>query len=200
MIDKANFNETQLLEEMKQGSVAAFDLVYRHYAPLIYQRLLRLLKNPESVEEILQDLFLKIWNKRTDIQPEKGFRTFIYRMADNMAIDLFRKIARDKALQLELWAASISFYLHSEEDLLDKEKKRIIDEAIRSLPPKRREILVYCKLEDKSYKEVAELMGISVSTVSNQLVSAMRDIKTYIIANYREDYLISLIILLAFHI
>lgn len=193
MKEEAYFDEAKVLEEMKQDSIAAFNQLYSKYAPILYQRLLRLLKNPESVEEILQDVFLKIWNKREEIIPEKGFKTFIYRIADNMAIDLFRKIGRDKALQLELWAASISFYLHTEERVLDKEKVSIVQEAIQSLPPKRRDILMQCKFEEKSYKEVAEMMGISVSTVSNQLVSAMKDIREYIVKNYREDYLISLI-------
>lgn len=193
MKEEEYFDEAKLLEEMKQDNIAAFNQLYNKYAPILYQRLLRLLKNPESVEEILQDVFLKIWNKREEIKPEKGFKTFIYRMADHMAIDLFRKIGRDKAMQLELWAASVSFHLHTEEQVFDKEKAGIIQEAIRSLPPKRREILIQCKLEDKSYKEVAEMMGISVSTVSNQLVSAMKDIREYIVKNYREDYLISLI-------
>lgn len=193
MKEEAYFDEVKLLEEMKQNDIAAFNQLYNRYAPVLYQRLLRLLKDPESVEEILQEVFLKIWNKREEIIPEKGFKTFIYRIADNMAIDLFRKISRDKALQLELWAASISFYLHTEEHVFDKEKVRIIQEAIQSLPPKRRDILMQCKFEEKSYKEVAEMMGISVSTVSNQLVTAMKDMKEYIVRNYSDDYLISLI-------
>ncbi|PRD47255.1 RNA polymerase sigma factor [Sphingobacterium haloxyli] len=193
MKEEAYFDEAKLLEEMKQDSSAAFNQLYSKYAPVLYQRLLRLLKNPESVEEILQDVFLKLWNKRKEIIPDKGFKAFIYRMVDNMAIDLFRKIGRDKALQLELWAASISFCVSTEEHLFNKEKTRMVQEAIQSLSPKRREILIQCKFEDKSYKEVAEMMGISVSTVSNQLVSAMKDIKAYIVRNYREDYIINLV-------
>lgn len=192
-----NFDEIALLKEMRGGSVTAFNKLYNAYAPVLYKRLLRLLKNPESVEEILQEVFLKIWKRRADIEPDKGFKTFIYRMADNMAIDLFRKIGRDKALQLELWASSISFYLHIEEKILNKEKVRILHEAINCLPPKRKAILIYCKLEDKSYQEVAEQMGISVSTVSNQLVAAMKDIRQYLVKNYSEEVLVNLLFLLA---
>lgn len=200
MNEQVNFDEINLLKEMRAGSVVAFNQLYSRYAPILYKRLLRLLKNPESVEEISQDVFLKIWNKRAEIEPEKGFKAFIYRVADNMAIDLFRKIGRDKALQLELWAASISFYLHTEEKIIDKEKADILRQAIQNLSPKRREILVLCKLEDKSYKEVAAQMGISVSTVSNQLVAAMKDMKKFIVKNYREDDLVNLlfVLLLAF--
>src|SRR5690606_41517380 len=93
-------------------------------------------------------------------------------MANHLAIDVFRKISRDKVLQQELWASTVSFYLHTEEALLAKEQRQLIFAAIEQLPPKRKQILILCKQEDKSYQEVAELMGISVSTVSNQLVKA----------------------------
>src|SRR5690606_14967866 len=147
------------------------------------------------VEEILQDVLLKIWNKREEIIQEKGFKTFIYRIADNMAIDLFRKSGRDKALQLELWAASISFYLHTAERGLDKEKVSIVQEAIQSLCPIRIDVVMQCKFEDESCKEGEDMMGTSVSTLSHQLLSAMQDIREYSLNSDREDYLISLIFL-----
>src|SRR5690606_12686915 len=99
-------------------------------------------------------------------------------------IDYFRKACRDKAIQDELWASSVSFYLHTDQGLYEKEKSKILNEAIQLLPPKRKEILRLCNIENKSYSEVATLLGISVSTVSNQLVSAMKDIKNYIQSNY----------------
>jgi len=68
----------------------------------------------------------------------------------------------------------------------------MLTNAIDSLSPKRKEILLLNKFEDKSYKEIADLLGISVSTVSNQLVSALKDIKEYIQKNYRDEYIISL--------
>ncbi|MFD1768727.1 RNA polymerase sigma factor [Sphingobacterium suaedae] len=190
-----HIDEQTLLKQVCEGNVQAFGILYEAYAPVLYSRLLRLVKNPENVEEILQDVFLKIWNKRSSIEPEKGFKTFVYRMTDHLAIDLFRKASRDKTLQLELWAASISYYFHAEENLLNKEKMAIIEEAIQHLPPKRKQILVLCKLEEKSYKEVADLLGLSVSTVSNQLVSAMKDVKNYIVRHYSHDYLIGFLFL-----
>ena len=188
------FDECHLLEELQQGNIEAFNKLYSHYAPLLYARLLRLLKNHESVEEILQEVFIKIWERRKLIETNRGFKTFIYRIADNLAIDLFRKISRDKALQMELWASSISFYLHTDEKYHEEEQVEILKEAINALPPRRKEILLLCKLEDKSYKEVADLLGISVSTISNQLVSATKDIKDYIVKNYKNDYLVAFII------
>ncbi|WP_437919969.1 RNA polymerase sigma factor [Sphingobacterium sp. LRF_L2] len=195
MNENVKIAEQLLLQQVSNGDIHAFSKLYHMYAPGLYNRLSRIVKNPENVEEILQDAFLKIWDKRSAIEPDKGFKTFLYRIADHLAIDLFRKATRDKALQLELWAASISFYFHAEETLLNKEKAAIIQEAIQRLTPKRREILTLCKLEEKSYKEVADLLGLSISTVSNQLVSAMKDVRSYIVANYSHDYLISFLFL-----
>ncbi|KAA0992091.1 RNA polymerase sigma factor [Dyadobacter aurulentus] len=169
-----------LLNGLREGDEAAFAAIYRLCAPAIYHRLLRLLKDVAVTEEILQDVFLKLWLHRARIEPERGFRTYLYRMADNRAIDVFRKISRDKDLQEELWASNNGFDVQADEQFSTEEDYQLVAEAINRLPPKRRQILIFCKLEEKSYQEVADLMGISVSTVSNQLVTAIKEIKLYV--------------------
>jgi len=177
-------NMVQLITALQKGDVTAFDQLYFEYAPLLYNRIFKLIKSPEIVEEILQEVFLKIWNMRAQLEVDRGLKTLLCRISDNLAIDHFRKASRDKALQEELWSSSIGFYLHTEESIFDKEKQRILNEAIQLLSPKRKEILTLCNIENKSYKEVAKMLGISVNTVSNQLVSAMKDIKNYIQSKY----------------
>ncbi|MFC7524502.1 RNA polymerase sigma factor [Parapedobacter sp. GCM10030251] len=192
--------DTDLLRMLRNGDAIAFGKIYKIFAPILYQRLLRLLKDTDTVEEILQDTFLKLWEKRGQIDPEQAFTTYLYRIADHLAIDVFRRISRDKALQQELWASTISFYLHTEETFLAKEQRQLISTAIEQLPPKRKQILILCKLEDKSYQEVAELLGISVSTVSNQLVKAIKEIKNYVLQSARGEQVIILSLLLSCNI
>ncbi len=189
--------DVDLLHKLRNGDTIAFEEVYKTFAPVLYQRLLRLLKDTDTVEEILQDTFLKLWERRAQIDPQQGFKTYLYRIADHLAIDLFRKISRDKALQQELWSNTVSFYLHTEETLIAKEQRQLIEDAINRLPPKRKQILLLCKLEGKSYQEVAELMGISVSTVSNQLVKANKEIKSYILQSTNGELTVILYLLLA---
>jgi len=189
--------DTDLLRMLRDGDATAFGKIYEIFAPILYQRLLRLLKDTDTVDEILQDTFLKLWEKRAHIDPEQAFTTYLYRIADHLAIDVFRRISRDKAVQQELWASTISFYLHTEETFLAKEQRQLIYNAIEQLPPKRRQILVSCKLEDKSYQEVAQEMGISVSTVSNQLVKAIKDVKTYVLQSTRGEQAVILSLLLS---
>ncbi len=192
--------DADLLRMLRDGDAIAFGKIYEVFAPTLYQRLLRLLKDTDTVEEILQDTFLKLWEKRTQIDPKQGFTTYLYRIADHLAIDVFRRISRDKALQQELWASTVSFYLHTEETFLAKEQQQLISMAIEQLPPKRKQILILCKLEDKSYQEVAELLGISVSTVSNQLVKAIKEIKNHILRSTRGEQVVVLSLLLSSYI
>ncbi|MVZ60497.1 RNA polymerase sigma factor [Sphingobacterium humi] len=183
-----------LLLQLRAGQMAAFNKLYTMYSPRLYVHLLKFLKSPELVEEVLQEVFVRVWQNRESIVPEKGFNSFLYTIAHNLAINMIKKINRDRALQMEVWASSISYYLHTEENLLDKERMAIINQAIATLTPKRREILLFCKVEGKSYKEVAELLGISVSTVSNQLVNALQDIRTFIVKNYSQEYLLGFLL------
>ena len=185
-------HDSILFSKVSNNNQEAFNELYSLYAPRLYHRLLRLLKNPDVVEEILQEVFVKIWKKRHDIMPEKGFKTYVCRMADNMAIDHLRKMSREKIHLTELWADSLSCCIQDEEAFRREEQLSMLQEAIEQLPPKRREILLLCNIEGKSYKYAAETLGITVSTVSNQLVSAMKDIKTYITRRYKNECLLFL--------
>lgn len=183
--------ETDTLEKLKNGDLDSFNDVYFQYSPKIYVRLIKLVKNQTIAEEILQDVFTKIWLYRKKIDPSKGFISFLNHISDNLAMDFFRKVQRDKALQLEVWASAIELYYHTEEKVFFKDTQHMLSKAIDSLSPKRREILMLNKFQEKSYKEIANELGISVSTVSNQLVSALKDIKEYIQKNYPNEYIIS---------
>lgn len=190
--------EIATLEKLKNGDLASFNEIYYQYSPKIYVRLIKLVKDQIVAEEILQDVFTKVWVNRAKIDPTKGFVSFLNHISDNLAIDFFRKVQRDKSLQLELWVSAIELYYHTEEHIYLKDTQDMLAKAIDSLSPKRKEILILNKFQEKSYKEIAEELGISVSTVSNQLVSAMKDIKEYIQKNYRNEAIISFLATLLF--
>ena len=129
--------EIAKLEKLKNGDLDSFNEIYFQYSPKIYVRLIRLVKNQSIAEEILQDVFTKIWLHRESIDPAKGFVSFLNHISDNLAMDFFRKVQRDKALQLEVWASAIELYYHTEEKLFLKDKQQILSKAIDSLSPKR---------------------------------------------------------------
>ncbi|MEI9810850.1 MAG: RNA polymerase sigma-70 factor [Bacteroidota bacterium] len=172
-------DERELLLQLLSGSEQAFEKVYNIYSPRLYGNLLKMVKSGPEAQEILQDVFLKVWNNRQNINIEKSFRSYLFKIAENKVYDFFRKAARDKKKQDQLIAIASSGYILFEEQLLTDENAVILEKAIESLPPQRRLVFRLCKLEGKSYREVSELLGISVSTISDHIVKATRTIREY---------------------
>lgn len=173
-------NETALLERMAKGDKDAFQVIYYHYAPRIYGKLLKLLHSEDLASELLQEVFIIVWQKHALIDPERSFRSYLFKIADNLAIDLFRKANRSAQLINRLLEASIDHYTHTEERLEQKENAFLLQTAIDALPPQRKLVFTLCKLEGKSHEEVSRLLGISPSTVNNHVVKATQFLREYL--------------------
>lgn len=174
------WNEQDILLRLQVGEESAFEKVYAQYSEMIYGRLLRLLKDVDIADEIIQELFIKVWEKRQQINPSQSFKSYLYAIAENLVYDHFRKVARDRKLQERFRLTVTELYTHTEEDLLSKENKEIIDKAIATLPQQRKTAFILCKIEGRSYEEAAEIMGVSASTISNHLVKANIAIRAYL--------------------
>jgi RNA polymerase sigma-70 factor (ECF subfamily) len=176
-------NEKYLLEQLIAGDEEAFKQIYFLYSERIYGNLLKLLKSEPAAQEILQDVFMKIWEHRQYIDPEKSFRSYLFRIAENMVCNFYKKASRDKALLQQLVTRSSVAYAHVEETIFYKEDKYFLHNAIESLPPQRKQVFELCKMEGKSYDEVSRLLGISISTISDHIVKANRFLREYCLKN-----------------
>ncbi|WP_346318427.1 RNA polymerase sigma-70 factor [Chitinophaga sp. YIM B06452] len=173
-------SEDILLKKISGGDQDAFHAIYYHYAPRLYGKLLKTLHSEDLASEILQEVFLTIWQKRALIDPSRSFRSYLFKIADNLAIELFRRSNRSQAVMDRLLAASIDHYTHTEEWLEQKEKAGLLHKAIEALPPQRKTVFILCKLEGKSHEEVARMLDISPSTVNNHIVKAMQSLRSYL--------------------
>mgnify|MGYP001105645966 CR=1 FL=1 len=181
-----DISEDVYLTRLINADREAFAYFYEKYSPALYQKLNRMVKFSEVADELLQDVFLKVWMKRDIINPTLSFKTWLYTIAQNTVYDYYRKLAQDKKMQEHLISTFAAFYNQTEDYIYNKERSLALQEAIAQLPPQRREIFRLCKIEEKSYKEVAELLNISVSTVSNQLVHATKAVKDYVFFHSKE--------------
>jgi RNA polymerase sigma factor (sigma-70 family) len=179
MVNINHTDEKSLLLQLKNGDERAFEILYNNYKFRIAGNLFKLLKSDDLVKEMLQELFFKIWEVRTQIDPEKSFKSYLFRIAENLVHDYFRKVAKDKRLLTKIVASSSELYLHVEEDMLSKEDAQKLQKAINLMPPQRKMVFTLCKLEGKSYKEVEEIMGINAKTISSHMLQANRFLKTY---------------------
>lgn len=179
MVNVNQIDEQALLLQLKNGDQRAFEILYNNYKVRIAGNLFKLLKSDDLVKEILQELFFKIWEVRTQIDPEKSFKSYLFRVAENLVYDYFRKVAKDKRLLAKIMASSSELYFHIEEDMLSKEEVQKLQQVIDLMPPQRKMVFTLCKLEGKSYKEVEEIMGINAKTISSHMLQANRFLRTY---------------------
>ena len=175
-IQTAN-NEEELLLLLRKGDEAAFEKIYHLYSQRLMGNLVKLLKSEELAAELLQETFVKIWNHRSQIDAAKSFRSYLFRIAENLVYDFFRKASRDKKLQQQLLAGATAHYRHVEESVCNKENAYRLKRAIEALPPQRRQVFQLIKLEGRSYAEVSNALNISVSTISDHIVKATRFIR-----------------------
>jgi RNA polymerase sigma-70 factor (family 1) len=190
-------NERDVLLDLIEGSESAFKEIYQLYSPRLYGKLLNLVKSESQAKEILQDVFLKVWEHRKSIDPEKSFHSFLFKIAENKAYDFFRKAARDKNLALQLIASSTVEYNFIEEFKTNDGNLKLLEQAIGLLPPQRQQIFRLCKLDGKSYKEVGEQLSISVSTISDHIVKGTKFIREYF-EKHKNMHVASIIFFLSF--
>ncbi|RWU08160.1 RNA polymerase sigma factor [Pedobacter chitinilyticus] len=174
-------NDSELLVALKQGDHRAFHQIYDLYKIELGLRILRMVRSSELAEELLQDLFLRLWNSRDRINIETSLRAYLYQVAKNMVIDLMRRATREQQIYSQIIAASTELYEHVEQALFQKENHAMLQRAIDQLPPQRRKIFVHCKLEGMSYKEVAELYQVSTTTVNDHIQKSMHTIREYLL-------------------
>ena len=176
-------DEKELLLLLKQGHEAAFEEIYKLYSSRLLGNIYKMVKSESIAREILQEVFIKVWNNRTVIDPERSFRAYIFRIAENNICDFFRNATRIKKMQSHMIVLATEHYEHIEEFLLRKENSAILHKAINSLSPQRQQVFRLCKLEGKSYAEVSRELGISVSTISDHIVKANKAIREYLFDN-----------------
>ena len=182
--------ELRHLEDLKGGRREAFDFIYVKYSKMLLPKMHRMIKIPEIVEELLQDVFLKVWLNRAEIDLNKSFKSWIFTIAQNTIYAYYRKLALDAKMQKHLLETFAEFYEQTEDYIFSKERLSLLNEAIEKLPAQRKEIFRLCRIEGKSYQEAAEILSLSPSTVSNQLVSATKYIRRYVFFHAQEFILL----------
>lgn len=177
MLLQPAYNEKELLLLLQGGDEIAFEKIYHLYSQRLIGNLVKLLKSEELASDLLQEAFVRVWNNRSQIDPDKSFRSYLFRIAENLVYDFFRKAARDKRLRQQLLAGAAAHYQHVEEYFCKKENACRLAKALDALPPQRRQVFQLIKLEGRSYAEVSTLLNISVSTISDHIVKATRFIR-----------------------
>ncbi len=168
-------SEELLLENLRNGDREAFKELYDLYHRRLTLKLVYLLKSEELAQDVLQDIFVKIWEIRDTIEPKGNFGGLLYTMASNLVKNVFRKSIYDQLMRNE-FAKNDSYSPF--EDIDDASNaKTVLNMALDKLTPRQREVYCMHKLEGLSYREIGKLLNISDSAINHHIQQANKQLK-----------------------
>lgn len=174
------YDDFTLLREISHGSEKAFAVLFRRYKDKIYAFCLPIVQDSLLADEIVQEVMLKIWQMGDQLTSIANIDAFLKVLARNRAIDLLRH-QRMRAQHSELsniyWEEACT---ETEEQMMLKDARKILAEAINMLSPQQQHIYLLIEEEGLHLDEIAEKLGISVSTVQTHLKLARKSIRLYL--------------------
>lgn len=177
-----NLPDEALIAAILDGSELAFQQLVERHQDRLFGLLRRLVRDRFAVEDLAQEVFVKVFQKLHTFNRESAFFTWVYRIAVNAATDHLERQGRRKLRLVEDTSTLDSGdreadYGGAAEPLLEEELRRVTREILGSLPEKYRTILVLREYEDLSYTDMAEVLGCSIGTVESRLFRARKRFK-----------------------
>ncbi|WP_295121381.1 RNA polymerase sigma factor [uncultured Chitinophaga sp.] len=171
-------SEKELLRQAAEGNQASFSSLFHTYKHKLYGVLLRMTDSAEMTEDIIQDVFLKLWKNREELPAIEHFSAYLFRMAQNQALNAFKRRAREyqyiASLQEPITGAE------AETNISLQEVKAKLESAVQQLPPKQKQVFTLSRDKGLKHEEIAREMNISPATVNNHMIEALRSLRKQI--------------------
>ncbi|MEM9547129.1 MAG: RNA polymerase sigma-70 factor [Bacteroidota bacterium] len=172
-------DDALLFDQIKSGDERAFETLFKKYYVRLSHFVFQYVENMPDAEEIAQESFLNIWEKRQILEISTSFRSYLYAAAKNKALNFIRNTNRRKG-----HLSVISSFRTNEEDVLSELSANEINDqlflAVEQLPPKCRQIFQMSRIEGLKHKEIAAQMELKVKTVENQIGIALKFLRTHL--------------------
>ncbi len=175
------YNEKLVLQQVAAGSEKAFKTLFDSYNTRLYKYIFGLVKSEQIAEELVMDVFMKLWLGRDLLTQINNFDGFLFRVAHNKIIDFLRFTAKDSKLKELMWEKiQIASGLPADQSLINHEYEEKVREAIDLLSPQRKKIYKLSTEQDLTHDQIAVQLNISKSTVNNHIVDARRFVRDYL--------------------
>ena len=172
-----DFSESDLLRRLKQDDERAFDALFRHYSALVYRFAFSYLKSRPAAEEIVQECFIKIWEKRANLRDDVPLKGYLFTTAHHAVLNELRRDQHHLRLHGQVAVAAGPASVTNEAEY--QEMEALYQAALDRLPPKQREVFVLSRQLGLSYPEIAERQGVSVKTVEAHIMQALKTMRSY---------------------
>lgn len=187
-------SEKELIISLKFGSKEAFNLLFHMYERRIYAFSLKLLLSREDAEEVVQEVFFKIWKNKRFLKEDLSFKAYLFTVAKNHIYNLMSKRVSETAYKLYSAKTVNRPTCNTEEELDFDELNTKIQGMIQEMPEKRQKVFVMSRFQGLSNREIADQLSISLSTVENHINCALKVLKQRLISHDINILLIFILI------
>ncbi len=178
MVTYSEFSDQELIRLLKLADHAAFNEIYNRYSPKVYYQVNQMLRDEDAAKDIIQELFVKIWDRAFNIKSDAQLGGYLYIAARNLVFKYIEK----GTLQNDYIASLSAFSKELNETELKEFDERdlyiAIDLEIAKLPEKMRQVFELSRKENLSYHQISVQLGISEHTVRNQISNAMKILRS----------------------
>lgn len=168
-----SISDQELAEKIKQSDDEAFKILYFRYYDKLFRFVWYRSRSQETAQDIVQELFSRVWRSRETLDPEKSIKAYLYRIANNLMINLSNRQTVERAY---LSGRSMADMIENPNDRFDVRER--IQKAIDQLPNKARTVFALHRFEAFTYAEIAEALGISIKTVEKRMSAALKELRT----------------------
>lgn len=177
---ESSIQDAEYVEQALGGNEAAYKKLMQKYERPLFFFVQKMIKNRDIIPDLLQEIFMKAFNNLNTYNTNYAFSTWLYRIATNHSIDYLRKkklqtfsidqpvSTKDGEMQMELPDNSFE----ADQDVIQQQRKKIVEEAIESLPEKYRAVIQMRHMEEKTYQEIAEILDLPLGTVKAHIFRA----------------------------
>lgn len=186
-------DEKHLLIDLKDGSFQAFERLYNMYSGKLYNFIMRLSSGDQYMtEEVVQSTFIRIWEVREKVDTNASFISFLCTIAKNLLMNMYQRQTVEYVYNEYLLKSGLDHDSQTEDTIDLRFLNDYIDSLAEELPAQRKKIFILSKRQNYTNKEIAEMMGISESTVATQLSLAVKFMREQLMKHY--DKVIALLI------
>lgn len=176
-------DERSLVLRLIEGDEDAFCELYAAYKNRLIYFAMRFLKSREYAEDIFQDAFAVVWQGRRFINPDASFSAYLYTIVRNRILNQLRDLSNQDKLREQILLQAVNYTNETKDEIIANDLRQFISRALQQLTPRQREIFQMSRERQKSHREIAEVLGISVNTVQESISISLRTLRTYLEKN-----------------
>lgn len=178
MDKKIHSDDKKSVSQLLKGNAFAFENLFNQYAKKLYFFAFGYLKSKPEAEEVVQEVFLKIWQNRTSLNPELSFNAYLFKIAYHQITEKFRKVSLEQKYLHDITKEAILFNDDLNERTNYQSLLELVEKRIDKLPFRQKEVLLLRKMDGLSIREISEKLEIAPKTIEHHLTEAIKNIRS----------------------